>query len=112
MNEARFSITTKADIGGFDSLLTIRDDDSLIGLLRLHDEAIAALKNGGALPGRRWENNKASGTKNAGRSDHNGVPECPVHHLSRLGKRGYFCPAREENGEYCTWEAPAPKGAT
>ena len=111
MNEARFSITTKFDIGGFDSLLTIRDDDSLIALLKLNEEAIKGLQGQGAIPGRRWENNKASGTKNASRSDNHGAPECPVHHLSRLGKRGYFCPAREENGEYCTWEAPAPKGA-
>lgn len=58
MNEARFSINTKFNVEGFDSQLTIRGDESLIALLKLHNEALRTLINQGAVPEQRRENTK------------------------------------------------------
>jgi hypothetical protein len=110
MNEAKFSICLRFNLWGYDSQLTLRNDTDCQGLISNSVAALKQLEQLGAVPERRWENNKApAATKNT-EPGHNGIPECPEHHLSRLGKRGYYCPARKEDGEYCTWEAPAPKG--
>jgi hypothetical protein len=32
-------------------------------------------------------------------------PVCDIHKISREGKHGLFCPAKDEGGNYCQWAA-------
>jgi hypothetical protein len=105
MDEAKFSITTKYTIGGFDTMLTMRDDRSVKELLKAHKAALELLVKQGATTGRSSSNGEKlnpGATKQAGNGE---APVCPTHGVSRQGKRGYFCPTKLPDGSYCQWEA-------
>ena len=105
MDEAKFSITTKYTIAGFDTMLTMREDRSVGLLLKAHKTALELLLKQGATTGRNGGNGeklKPGSVKEAGNGN---VPVCSDHGVSRQGKRGYFCPTKLPDGSYCQWEA-------
>ena len=105
MDEAKFSITTKYMIDGFDTMLTMRDDRSIKELLKAHKAALGILIKQGATAGRNGGNGGKAAPGPTKETAQGSVPVCPEHGLSRQGKRGYYCPTKLESGCYCQWEA-------
>jgi hypothetical protein len=58
MQEAKYSLNLKFNYEGFDTQLTLRDDDGLNDLLQKFKVSVVALGKLGATPERRWENGK------------------------------------------------------
>jgi len=58
MNEARYSINFRFNFRGYDSQLTIREDESSADLVKRFAQAIITLEAQGAKPERRWEESK------------------------------------------------------
>ena len=105
MDEARFSITTKYTIAGFDTMLTMRDDRSIKELLKAHKAALELLLKQGATAGRNGGNGGKVATGSVKEAGNGQAPVCPDHGVSRQGKRGLYCPAKLPDGSFCKWEA-------
>ena len=85
------SFTTRyVNAQGLDQLLCIRGDD-VQEVLTTAAEAISHL-------GIERVHIAAEQPKDSG-------PECPVHHKAAHGRFGLYCPTRQPDGQWCTWEA-------
>lgn len=104
--EAPAAATIRARLRGYDVMLTLRGESGADVLPR----TLAALSwleaNGGAPtaePGKRTGGPSAPADPNA--------PRCPEHGTPmRSGARGWFCPRKNEVGDYCRQTAPAGAG--
>ena len=108
MQEAKFSFNIHFSIQGYNAQFTLRDDESGTKLLKLVPQLLKNLEDMGATPAQRCEASKNGSPADEKNHNGSGVPECPKHHTSKLGKRGYFCPTMLDGGKWCEWEAPAP----
>jgi hypothetical protein len=112
MIEAKHSVNIKANLRGFDVQVTVRTDDG--DIFAMFEVAMAKLEALGAVPERRWENNrKGEGESKATKtqvSKEPAFPVCPEHRVSRVGRNGYFCPTKLDDGTWCDWKAPPLNG--
>ena len=64
MQEARYSVNLKFNYQGFDTQLTLREEESLNELLKKFRMGMEVLQKLGATPERRWEVAKNGGNGN------------------------------------------------
>jgi len=64
MEEARYSLNVRFNFHGYDSQLTLRDDDNCSDLVTKFRQALAVLENMGATPARSNGNGYGSGNGN------------------------------------------------
>ena len=83
--EARFSCTIKGQVGGHDTLVTVRGMTSEEFLRNL--ESIKGL----------LDPVLASPVPQA-----DGAPQCPTHGAMKQGRRGWFCPRKNADETWCT----------
>lgn len=76
MEEARVSFNVRFNLNGYDSQLTIRDDQDWLKCLQAGQQAIRQIAGIGAKPDRRWESVKNGG--NGGRPAQPEKRVCPV----------------------------------
>jgi hypothetical protein len=116
MIEAKYSVNVKANLRGFDVQVTIRTDDG--DIFAMFKDTMDKLEALGAVPERRWENNrKGEGAPKGTKGSNAQVSkepepkpepetECPVHHKARESTYGgYFCPVKLPDGSYCQWKS-------
>ncbi len=105
MQEAKFSLNIRFNIRGYDTQLTLRDDESGNKLLSLLPQVLKNLENLGATPERRWETNGKNGKQEAGQELQPEPIECPLHHKAVKSKfGGLYCPTKNKDGSYCDWK--------
>jgi hypothetical protein len=76
MQEAKYSVNVKFNLQGFDTQLTLREDEKLDELLKKFRVAIDYLEKVGATPERRWEAAKnGNGRPDNGNGKPNGEPQ-------------------------------------
>lgn len=103
--EAPASATIRARLRGYDVMLTLRGDSGADVLPRTL-AALAWLEaNGGAPTAEHGARRGAGGPPPP--VDPN-APRCPSHGTPmRSGARGWFCPRKDDAGQYCRQTAPA-----
>lgn len=72
MQEAKYSLNLKFNFKGFDTQLTLRDDENCQALFTKLEQVITILGKSGATPERRWENAKN------GREQKPTCPQCSL----------------------------------
>jgi hypothetical protein len=80
MEEARYSVNIKFNLEGFDTQITLREEERSDMLLKKMSDSIVYLKKIGATPERRWEVAKnGNGRPDNGNGKPNGEPQQPTN---------------------------------